>query len=45
MEEAEVHGLSIRKKSSAKIHRDLTEGKYYTLFCFKDEKRVDCKQF
>lgn len=38
MEGAEVHGLSMGKKSSPKIERDLREGKYLCMFTLEGRK-------
>lgn len=39
VEGAEVHGLSMGKKSSPKIDRDLREGKYLCTFTYSRRER------
>lgn len=39
MEGPEVHGLSVGKKSSPKIDRDLREGKYLCSSTYRKERR------
>lgn len=40
VEGAEVHGLSMGKKSSLKIDRDLREGKYPCTFTVRSRVRI-----
>lgn len=41
MEGAEVHGLSVGKKTSPKIDRDLREGKYLCTLTLRRKVRVE----